>query len=105
MNVNATISTIRGGSVSADYPIGRGEQLGAPKKSFGQKLGSISKGVAAVGLDLDRVHLQVKAATSVAQICDLLDEYALLVAIKSGATPATAPAGRILTAALKAVTG
>ena len=105
MNFNANISTIRGGSVSADYSIGRGAQAGAPKKTFGQKLAGSSKGMATVGLDLDRIHQQMKAATNVAQMCDLLDEYSLLVAIKSGANLSTAPAGRILTAALKALSG
>ena len=50
MNFNANISSIRGGSVSADFNVGRGQQMGAPKKSFGQKLAGIAGGIAKVGL-------------------------------------------------------
>lgn len=52
MQVNANLSTIRGGSVSADFSVGRGGQAGAPKKSFGQKLAGFAKGVASVGLNV-----------------------------------------------------
>jgi hypothetical protein len=51
VSLNAT-SSVRGGSVSANASIGRGAQIGAPKKSFAQKLGGFAKGVASVGLNV-----------------------------------------------------
>lgn len=38
MNFNVSISSIRGGSVSSDFSVGRGQQMATPKKSFGSKL-------------------------------------------------------------------
>ena len=107
MNLNANISSIRGGSVSADFGVGRGQQTSTPKKSFAQKLDGFSNDAARVSInvDLDRVHQQLKGATNVVQLCDLLDEYVLLVAMKARASLGTAPAGRILTAAINALGG
>jgi hypothetical protein len=50
MNVNSSSLSVRGGNVSADLGIGRGGAIGKPKKTFAQKLGSVAKGVAQVGL-------------------------------------------------------
>lgn len=51
MQINSSLS-VRGGNVSADMGIGRGGQIGAPKKSFAQKLGGFAKNVAQVGLNV-----------------------------------------------------
>src|SRR5262245_40777029 len=50
MDFNANISSIRGGSVSADFNVGRGQMAPKPKKSFMKTLGSIAGGVAKIGL-------------------------------------------------------
>ena len=42
MNFNANISSVRAGTISADFFVGRGSQAALPKKSFGQKLAAIS---------------------------------------------------------------
>jgi hypothetical protein len=118
MNFNGNISSIRGGSVSADFSVGRGQQYGAPKKSFGEKLAGMEKGVAKVGLSvlelrngLDMLHTQIRTTNNVARLCDLVDEY-LLVAATLAETPASPgtpvvrgplPPGRIFAAVIDAL--
>ena len=96
MNLNGNISSIRGGSVSADFSVGRGQQHGAPKKSFGEQLSGAQKGVASVGMNvvgelrngLDMLHTQIRTTNNVARLCDLVDEY-LLVAATLAETPSS----------------
>jgi hypothetical protein len=97
MNISGTI---RGGSVSADFSVGRGGSLGTPKKTFGQKLGGLTE----VRAQLDSLHSQIRTTGDLTRLCHLVDEY-LLAAASLAETPAmagrAAPAGSLL-AALKA---
>jgi hypothetical protein len=97
---------------------GRGQQYGAPKKSFGEKLAGMEKGVAKVGLSvlelrngLEMLHTQIRTTNNVARLCDLMDEY-LLVAATLAETPASPgapvvrgplPPGRIFAAVIDAL--
>jgi hypothetical protein len=94
MNFTGNISSIRGGSVSADFNVGRGAQYGAPKKSFGEKLPSSEPHAASPGVlrnQLDMLHTQIRTTGNLARLCDLVDEY-LLVAATLAETPASAGA-------------
>jgi len=86
------------GSVLAQQ-VSRGATVGAPKSGFGQKLTSAP----ALLVSLDGVHQKIRAATSAAQLADLLDEYVGLAALLAG-TYATAapfiPGGGVLSAAI-----
>jgi hypothetical protein len=117
MNLNGNISNIRGGSVSADFSVGRGAQYGAPKKTFGEKMHSLSSGLgkeaegARLRSQLDMLHTQIRMSPNVARLCDLVDDY-LLVAATLAETPASAgapmpgamlPPGRIFAAVIAAL--
>src|SRR5688572_30022118 len=53
MNVSLNASSsVRGAMSTGADAIGRGAQVGAPKKSFAQKLGGFAKNVAQVGLNV-----------------------------------------------------
>ena len=113
MNFTGNISSIRGGSVSADFSVGRGQQLGAPKKSFGAKTPPAPSGEAErarLRSQLDTLHAQIRATPNVARLSDLVDDY-LLVLAALAETPATPipivsgplPAARILSAVIAAL--
>jgi hypothetical protein len=112
MNFNGNIS-IRGGSVSADFSVGRGsQQPAAAKKTFGAKLPSAlsTEGERArLRSQLDILHAQIRATPNAARLCDLVDDY-LLVLATLAETPATPipilgplPAARILSAVIAAL--
>jgi hypothetical protein len=105
MRINANISSIRGGSVSADFSAGRGGQVGAPKKSFGSKLGEATDSDLVTALD--RVHGMMRGAMTPAQMSDLLDEYIVIAAWRArsrslarGPAIPFAPSGSVLAAVL-----
>lgn len=114
MNFTGNISSIRGGSVSADFSVGRGQQLsGAPKKSFGARLPpapSREGERARLRNQLDILHAQIRVTPNVARLCDLVDDY-LLVLAALAETPAAPipvpggplPAARILSAVIAAL--
>jgi hypothetical protein len=119
MDFNANISSIRGGSVSADFAVGRGQQMGAPKKSFGDKLASGAGGTQASGTsddqhwlsELDAVHQRLRSSTNLHEMGALLDYYATLMAIRAKRrrlVPANVaapfvPGGAVLSAAISSV--
>ena len=117
MNFNGNISNLRGGSVSADFSVGRGAQYGAPKKTFGEKMHSLSSGLgkeaeaARPRNQLDMLHTHIRVTPNVARLCDLVDDY-LLVAAALAEIPAGAgapmpdamlPPGRVFAAVLAAL--
>jgi hypothetical protein len=110
MNFNANISSIRGGSVSADFTVGRGQQMGAPKKSFGQKLDDPAD-ESSWRAELDAVHQRLRSSTNLNEMGALLDYYATLMAIRAKRrrlVPANVaapfiPGGAVLSAAISSV--
>jgi len=110
MLVNFDISRIRGGSVSADFSVGRGGSLGTPKKTFGQKLSGLTAPGTPVGVEvlteLDSLHSQIRTTGDVARMCDLLDRYVVLVAATfADAQSKPMPAGSLMAALITAIKG
>ena len=112
MNINVNVSSIRGGSVSGDFAVGRGTQLRTQKKSFGDKLGGAASQVDSRWLaETDAVHQRLRSSTSLNEMGALLDYYAILMAIRArrkrlvGKTLAAPfiPGAAVLSAAISSV--
>lgn len=108
MNFNVNISTIRGGSLSADFSVGRGGSVPRPKKTFGEKPDEPSD--ADLLAALDRVHAMMRGAMTPERMSDLLNEYILISAWRArsrsksrGPAAPFVPGGSVLSAAISAV--
>ena len=112
MNINVNVSSIRGGSVSGDFAVGRGTQMRTLKKSFGDKPGGAASQVDSRWLaETDAVHQRLRSSTSLNEMGALLDYYAILMAIRAkrkglaGRTLAAPfiPGAAVLSAAISSV--